>query len=95
MAKTLKANSRFRRLRSVAVWPLIAGYLALVVAFDVGSDIFRAGSGCDRNCERDGACRPLLRLERCVHRLASAGARQSRKHMDAIFVDLVTLPFYS
>lgn len=33
MAKTLKANSRFRCLRSVAVWPLIAGYLALVVAF--------------------------------------------------------------
>ena len=33
MAKTLKANSRFRRLRSVAVWPLIAGYLAPVVAF--------------------------------------------------------------
>src|SRR6266436_4462692 len=30
-----------------------------------------------------------------VHRLAPAGARQSRKHMDAISVDLVTVPFYS
>jgi uncharacterized membrane protein len=33
MAKTLKANSRFMRLCSAAVWALIAAYLALVVAF--------------------------------------------------------------
>jgi uncharacterized membrane protein len=33
MAKTLKANSRFMRLRDAAAWALIAAYLALVVAF--------------------------------------------------------------